>query len=631
MADFNFDMNRGVWALQKAIQVVEDRHADVEALTEKYLEKLDDALSRMAGISPTQGSLPRLGLPPGMGDIALDLDSPPVAPSHSPDAIPEPTFTADMNRWLDKLRDIADEPLPDAPVQPTLQLPTAPVLAHTQAPDKPLIDTQIDMPTAPTLTLPDLGALREIPDFDLQNLPDFDGRVPTLDFVPPDVFIHWQEPQYASEVYDDLVAQIRRWLAGGTGLPTAVEDALFWRARERDNEIARAAQQEAYETWAARGFVMPPGMLNKTLDVIRDKNRAQAAALNRDIMIEAAKWEIENLRHAVTQGIALEGLTINLFENMAKRLFEVAKFRAESQITLYNARIGLYNAQLEGFKATAQLFETRLRAALAKLDVFKARVQAASDYNQGAVDVFKARYEGVRQVVEMYKARMDGARLRADVIKTLFDGWRTEVQAYGERLSAEKLKFDAYDSQIRAETAKAGMFEAQTRAYATTVQAVSARSDVKIKNMQMNVEAAKLMIQKYSTDAGVYSARVQASNQRTDSIVRQFTARVDAWRAGVQAKTSQAEVKARVAEASARLQLSYAELQLGEYKVRQQRADLQAQMAMEAAKAAGQYTAQVAAGALSALNVSASISGSGSQSGSDNTNRTQEYIYQSGG
>lgn len=627
---FDFNPNRGVWALQKAIQIVEDRHADVEGLADKYLLKLDEALADMAAVKPSAGSLPSLPAVPDFDDIALHLDAAPQAPANLGDTVPEPNLSVDIDQWLSRLGAIADEPLPAAPTMPALAIPAPPSLAHVDAPARPAIDTTVVLPADPVLSWPDMGALRDIPDFAIADLPDFDGQPPTLNFVPPHVFIDWREPQYQSELYDDLVAQIKTWLAGGTGLPPAVEDALFWRARERDAEQTRAAVQEAMDTFAARGFTLPPGMLAKRVQVAQDKGREAAAALNRDILIEAAKWEIENLRNAVAQGIAMEGMTINLFSQMAARMFEVAKFSAESQITLFNARIGLYNAQLEGFRTLAQVFRTRLDAALAKLEVYKARVQAAGEYNRNAVDIFKARYEGVRQVVEAYKARMDGARVKADVIRALFDGWRTEVQAYGERLQAEKTKFDAYDSQVRAETAKAGLFEAQTRAYAATVQAVGTKADIKLKNMQMNIDAAKLALQKYGTDADVYGKRVQAMNQRTTAIVSLFSARVDAWRAKAQAVTSQAEVKARMAEATSRMRLSYAELQLGQYKLRQQKADLEAQLAMEAAKAAGQYAAQVAAGAWSAINVSASISGSGSQSGSDNTNRTQEYIYQNG-
>ena len=94
-------------------------------------------------------------------------------------------------------------------------------------------------------------------------------------------------------------------MAGGTGLPPAVEDALFSSARERDSSETARAVQEAVDTWAGRNFSMPPGMLAKSVSVVREQGRLKAAETNRDILIEAAKWEIENIRFAVQQGLAL--------------------------------------------------------------------------------------------------------------------------------------------------------------------------------------------------------------------------------------------------------------------------------------------------------------------------------------
>src|SRR5690606_8254268 len=123
------------------------------------------------------------------------------------------------------------------------------------------------------------------------------------------VFINWAEPKYESELLDDLMLQVRSMMAGGTGLPAAVEDALFSRARERLSAETQRAVQEAFDTWAGRGFSMPPGMLTKAVSVAQEEGRLKAAELNRDILVEAAKWEIENIRFAVQQGMALEQLT----------------------------------------------------------------------------------------------------------------------------------------------------------------------------------------------------------------------------------------------------------------------------------------------------------------------------------
>lgn len=60
-----------------------------------------------------------------------------------------------------------------------------------------------------------------------------------------------------------------------------------------------------------------------------------------------------------------------------------------------------------------------------------------------------------------------------------------------------------------------------------------------------------------------------------------------------------------------RTNIAYAEMQLKEYESKMTKAIQEANIALESAKAMGQYTAQLAAGAMSAAHVSASISGSG--------------------
>ena len=82
-----------------------------------------------------------------------------------------------------------------------------------------------------------------------------------------------------------------------------------------------------------------------------------------------------------------------------------------------------------------------------------------------------------------------------------------------------------------------------------------------------------------------------------------------------------------------RTNIANAEMQLKQYDANIQKAYQQAQIALEAAKAAGQYAAQLAAGAMSALHVSASVTGTGSQSStytqteseSKTTNRNYNY------
>lgn len=615
-------MSQPQWgrAMDTAIDVVTSRMTTLEATAQQYSSELQAALGKLGDIKMADVAVPTRADTPKTPAPALALGA---VPTFTPGQVRVPAMPGapSIDSLLSDLS-LDDLQLPDAPAMPGMVLPTAPTMREIAAPARPAIDTHVDIPTAPAITMPEMESLEQltIPAFEFPQLPDFDGVPPSADhIVVPNVFINWAEPQYQSELLPDLVEWVKRYMLGGTGLPAPVEDALFGRARERESAEARRAVQEAVDTWAARGFTMPPGMLARQADMVREQSRLKAAELNRDILVEAAKWEQENIRFAVQQGMALEQLLQNLHENTAKRLFEVARFQAEAQINVFNAQIGLFNAQNQAFATLAQVFRTRLDGALAKLQAYKTAIEgqaALGQINQQRVEVFKAKLAGVQSAGEVFNAMMRGAQVRADVIKNQFDAYRADVQAYAEQVGAEKVKFDAFDSQMKGETARAGMFEASARAYAATVQGVAAKADVRVKSGQMRMEAARVHISKYLADLDAFKAQLEASLKEVQTGTANFGAQVEAWKAGAQMNVAASEMQSRYADMQTRTNIAFSEMQISQYSANITKAQQQAAIALEAAKAMGQYAAQLAAGAMSALNVSASVQGSGSQTDS---------------
>ena len=608
-------------AMATAIDVVTEKMADLNLAADRHLATLEASLTKMSGVQMADVAEPTF-LPPMASP--LPVFKPGSMPTFTPTGLVMPTDPSlgNVEALLSSL-DVGDmDALPAAPVLPVLSIPQAPGMASITAPQRPDIDATVDLPEAPVQDMPSLEALEQItvPDFVFPELPDFDGQAPSADgIVVPNVFINWAEPQYESELLPDLLAQVKRMMAGGTGLPAHVEDALFNRARERDSNETSRAVQEAVDTWAGRNFSMPPGMLAKQVSVAREQGRLKAAETNRDIMMEAAKWEIENIRFAVQQGMALEQLLQNLFENTCKRLFELAKFEAEAQISLFNAHIGLFNAKNQAFATLAQVFRTKLDAALGKLTAYKTAIEAQAavgQINQQRVEVFKAKLQGVQAATEIFTSLMRGAQVKGDVIKNQFDAYRADVQAYSEQIGAEKLKFDAYASQIKGEEAKAGMLDSQARAYASTVQAIASKADIKVKGAQLKLEAARVWLAKYGAEWEGFRTKVGASVQQLQYGTEVFRSQVEGYRAQASLGISEAEVHSKFADMNTRTSIAYSQMALGRFQAVSQKAYQQAQLALEGSKAAGGFSAQLAAGAMSALHVSASVSGSGSDSNS---------------
>lgn len=616
----------------QAVDMVSQKIGDLDQLAAKYSSELSEALSKIGDIkvtdvaAPTRPTIPTVAVP----DVSLG-----AMPSYSPPALQIPNMpdAPSIDDLLSQL-DVGDlDNLPDPPAAIPINIPDAPGMAAITPPSRPNVDTDINIPDAPAISMPDMEALVQIslPDFVFPDLPTFDAIPPDASGISvPNVFINWSEPVYSSEVIDDLKAKVKEMMAGGTGLPAPIEDALFSRARERDRAETERDVQAAVDTWASRNFSMPPGMLVKQANVIREQGRLKAAELNRDILAQAATWEIENLRFAVQQGMALEQLTTNLYTNMAGRLFEVAKFQAESQINVFNAQVSLFNAQNAAFETLAQVYRTRLDGAISKLTAYKTAIDgqvALGQINQQRVDVFKAKLEAVMSSVEVYKAMMQGASVRAEAIKNQFDAYKADVQAYAEQVGAEKVKFDAYQARVQGEAAKANVLDSQARAYASTIQGLSSKAEIKVKGAQLKMDAAKTKISKFLADVDGYKAQLQAGLSQVQYVTTAFQAQVDAWKAEAGANVADAEMQSRFADMNTRTNIAYAEMQISEYTAKMQNAVQQAQVALEASKSLGQYTSQLAAGAMSAAHVSASVSGSGSANSSDSTNTSTSTNY----
>ncbi len=624
-----------------AQQTVNDQREIINDMGAEYRRYLEQALNELKGIRLPEVAAAPVITSPDMPELSLQLDEIPNAPLEIGALLDIPEF-AGIDRLLQHIEDLdlSLGDLPDAPHAPVILIPDAPGEDVIDLPTRPNIDMAVDLPTPPSSALPEMEELLAItlPVFEFPDLPTFSGAPPALDFAVPDsVALNWTEPTYSSQVMDELVAEVRRMMAGGTGLPPAVEQALFARARDRAGADVERAVQEAFADWAARGFDMPPGMLVKQVSVAREQGQQRTAELNRDIMIEAAKWEIDNLRFAVQQGLALEGLTTNLFENTVKRLYEAARFHAESQISLLDAQVAVFNARNEAFRSTVDVYRTQLDGALAKLQAYKTAVDAQAvigQINAQRVDVFKARLQAVLSDVEIFKALMDGAKVKSEVAKTQLDGYRADVQVYSERLQAQKNRFDAYESRLKGENAKAGIFEAQTRAYAETVRAITAKTDAQRATAQIATEAARIQLSAYEANLRGVEQHNQVTFRRLEADADVLKTRLSAWDSKARAQQGESELRARHAESTMRVQLAYTETKLKEYQAHLERAMSEAQIALESAKAMGQYSAQLAAGAMSAINIGASVSASGSvgesysRSKSESTSTSHSYNYE---
>lgn len=598
-------------------------HEQINFMGTRADNALVQAAAAIAGLSnipsPTIGTIPpQLALPADLPDFTPE-PAQPVRPNYFPfSGISVPNAT-DGSEFVRDLVNAADVPVFNPPVV-TINIPNAPApIDLSGLPIAPVLAT-VAIPVAPTLVQPELGNILQIviPTFAGLNLPTFTAVAPTFDALDP-APLAWGEPVYVSTGLPALKARVAAMLAGGTGLTPAVEQALFDRLREKVDNDASMKRGEAFATYASRGFDMPPGMLVEQVNAASDAGRLQVNSFARDILVQSAAWEIENLRFAVTNGISLEAQLISLFNNEAERVFMAAKTRVEADTAIYNAKTAVFSARNQAYATAAAVLGELIKAELAKLEAFKAQIEAQTlvgTVNEQTIKAFLARQEGLKNLVELYKATVGGAQASIDAERAQVQMYGEGVQAYAARVTADKTRFDVYKTQIEGEVAKENLLEISARAFAATVEGYKAKGSIQTENVRAKVEALNAATTRFSALLQAERDRVSADSDVVRSQVAAFQADITKFVALLDDKTKLKSLNISKQEAGLRNIIAYYEVVVKEYDAALGRLEQESAVRVKALESIAATTSQLAAGAMAAMHVSAQMTGAANVSDS---------------
>lgn len=168
-----------------------------------------------------------------------------------------------------------------------------------------------------------------------------------------------------------LKTQVDGWICdtienGATGIPAAVENAIWQRSRERELRDAVRLEAEVSQEWAGRGFMLPPGALVVQLDQLRQEAANKVSTHSRDVAIKQAEIQIETIKFAVEQGIRL--------------------------------RLGIVAAIIDFFRAKLGMHSLVKERAMAYVDAKRALWQGAAAYYQAliAAEELHLKYDQIR-------------------------------------------------------------------------------------------------------------------------------------------------------------------------------------------------------------------------------------------
>lgn len=512
-----------------------------------------------------------------------------------------------------------------------------PAFDYSGAPDELDVDRpgpaptveDVEFPTAPTLTMPTVPELEEItlPTAPTLDIPTFTETAPTVDFMVPTEGTAFTPTEFSDSVLDAVRARVEAMLEG-EAMPEAVEQALRNRAYSELDRNDRIAVQQVTEDIASRGFSEPTGVMAGRILEIRQNSQNQRNALSRDIYIKSHDESVQNLRFAVTQGIALTQVLIGLHMEMARLGLESAKFVLEASINIFNARVNLFNARVQAYNVQAVVYRERLQALLATVELYKAQIEAErvrGEINEQRTRLYEQQLRALLTEVEIFKSQVDAAKAQVEAGTAVFEGYRSEVQAYAEYVRAHSLEWDGFRAKIDAQIGRARVYEVGVNAYAARVNAVNTANQVAIaeSNARTQIELGK--IEKFRAVVAAQAERVRAESAAVQ-------ANVAVGEANARMYAAQGEIARAASEAGARMYAAAAEAARAEAEVNIKNAELNitsvnqtAALYLEAKKGAAQASTQLAASSMSAVNFSAGVSSSQNDSNSSSCSTSYNY------
>ncbi len=548
---------------------------------------------------------------PAIG-YTLSLPTAPIAPTVS-----FPTLSAPDPLTLSTVAPVTPAVTPTfTATVPTVQILDKPSALSAIAPGAAPSVHDVTLPASPTIVLPDAPAMEliSLPTAPTLNLPVWTGIAPDgSSLVTPTVGFAWSEEFYDSTLLQGVTNRLTTMLLGGTGLPVAIEQAIWDRGRAREDIAAIKATQETYEEFSSRGFSLPTGPLAGRVAEVWQKNHEAASTYSRDVAVKQAELEIENLKFTVSTGIQLEGQMLTYSGQFAQRALDAARTTVEVAINIFNAQVALYNARLQAYQTEASVFKDLIQAESLRLDQYRTEIEAQKligEINIQSIQIYKTRIDALMSAVELYKAQLEGVKTSVEVDRVRIEGFRSTVDAYKATVEAKTSEYQAWAESIRGEVAKVSVYEAQARSYGTLVDAYKAGETVKIENMRSQIDNNDMLIKAFGAKVGYLSEQIRAGVAQVDTTVRAFDgqtrlfgAQISGEQARVQALAEQIRLIIAAGTADADLKLKAADINIHQLLAI-------AQTEQEGRKAAGAVAGQLAASAMSAFHLQAGVSSS---------------------
>jgi len=170
----------------------------------------------------------------------------------------------------------------------------------------------------------------------------------------------------------DAFDEAQTWLIntitnGGTGIPAAIENQIWQRARERILVDGLAAEDTIANGFAAKNYSLPAGAMVKQILQIRLKAQGSIGEHSTSIAVKQAEIEIENIKFAIEKAIESRTMAMNAAADYIRAVASSPATAAQIVDKTNDAKAKMMSAASQWYRVRLDRDELILKSSLAQI------------------------------------------------------------------------------------------------------------------------------------------------------------------------------------------------------------------------------------------------------------------------
>jgi len=404
----------------------------------------------------------------------------------------DPNLT--MKPWTAVLPEAPDFPeapdinddyvMPDIPSRPEISMPSAPTLADHQIPD-----------FTSDITIPEFT--ETLPEVDVEPIQEADV-IAMFGFITGD---------YTPRISELLAILMDRIVNGGTGLPADVEEDIWDRNLERDEQALQDSVDAIAAQWSKMNFSLPDGALANELLALNNNYNNNRQTTSREISIKQAELEQTNINESLKLYAAIEQAFNTVIVQYISAASDAMRAAVETSVSIYNSVVQYYRLLIEMYLAKLSKYKELITARMADVEVYKALIEgtvAAIAADDNKVKLYVAQIEAQDTKLKAYETELRGTLAQIEIIKAWLDVGKTRMELFSAETSAlvnrYNAQLDGFKTEALAWTAENDTM-IKEKDISLRSQVAVIESDLRVAEIQQNHWKAAIDadIQKMST------------------------------------------------------------------------------------------------------------------------------------